>query len=97
LSLHDEVRFGTDAQRLLSDPTLVKAFDDVEAAILQRWKAAPVRDRDAQHELKLMFKLLGDVRANLEQAVSDGKMAAHELKIQQQRQSPLQKLRSVLR
>lgn len=94
MTLDEQVRRGAEAKRSLDDPAITKAFADTESAILQKWMACPVRDKEAQHELKLMHKLLGDVRANLEQAVSDGKLAAEELRITEQRESPLQKLRN---
>jgi hypothetical protein len=57
-------------------------------------------DADARqggaHELKLMLKLLSDVRANLEQAVMDGKLAAAELKTQRRELSPAE-FRAALR
>jgi hypothetical protein len=97
LSLDERIRGGAEAQRVLADPAIAKAFADTESAILDKWMACPIRDKEAQHELKLMHKLLGDVRANLEQAVTDGKLAAEELRISEQRQSPAQKLRSLFR
>ncbi len=97
MSLHEQVRLGAEAKRALDDPALAKAFEDVEAAILNKWATSPLGDKDGQHELRLMLKLLGDLRANLEQAVNDGKLAANELKITEQRKSPLQKLRSIIR
>ena len=72
---------GSKAERLLNDETLTKAFADVESAIVDKWKAAPLRDRDGAHELRLMMKLLSDVRASLEVAVQNGKLAAAELKM----------------
>jgi hypothetical protein len=96
-TLFEDVRQGAEAQRVLDDPTIIKAFADVEAAIHAKWAASPLRDKDGQYELRLMLKLLGDVRANLERAVSDGKLAAQELQISEQRKSPIQKLRSIIR
>jgi hypothetical protein len=80
-----EIERANRANRLLSDPMLTEAFDLVRSAILEKWEQAPLRDRDGAHELKLMLKLLGDVRANLEQAVADGKLAAAELQQQARR------------
>jgi hypothetical protein len=74
-SKQEEVDRGARAKRLLEDPTLVEAFANVRTAILERIEAAPIRDREGLHELKLMLKLLRDVRGNLEQAVSNGKIA----------------------
>jgi microcompartment protein CcmL/EutN len=58
---------------------LQEAFGSVEQAIHEKWADCPLRDREGAHELKLMLKLLGDVRAVLEAAVSDGKIAAQRL------------------
>lgn len=71
------------AEALVQNPAFEQAFSDVEAAILRQWKDCPVRDVDGQHELKLMYKLLSDLRANLDRAISDGKLAA--LEIEQER------------
>lgn len=80
MNLQAELDHAVKAEKLLKDETLTQAFDDVRQAIIDRWERAPLRDRDGAHELKLMLKLLSDVRANLEQAVSNGKLAAEELK-----------------
>lgn len=85
MSLHEEVDRGAKAEKLLNDPILDEAFALVRSAIVEKWETTPLRDRDGAHELKLMLKLLGDVRANLEQAVADGKLAAAELKQQAHR------------
>ena len=58
---------------------LTEAFTLVAQAIHEAWEACPLRDTDGAHVLKLQLKLLGDVRANLEQAVTDGKLAAAEI------------------
>ena len=80
MNLERDLDRGQRAERLLQDPMLNEAFSLVETAIHQAWASAPIRDREGQHELKLQLKLLGDVRANLEQALQDGKLAASELK-----------------
>lgn len=97
MNLGDQVREGAEAKRVLDDPAMTRAFNDVETAITQRWATSPLRDKDGQYELRLMLKLLGDLRANLERAVADGKIAANELRINEQRKSPIQKLRSYIR
>jgi hypothetical protein len=85
VSLQDELDRGIKAEKLIKDPILDEAFSLVRSAIIEKWEMTPLRDRDGAHELKLMLKLLGDVRANLEQAVVDGKLAAAELKQQARR------------
>lgn len=85
MSLQTQVDKGQRAQHLIDDPTLAAAFASVRQAIVDSWEATPIRDLDGAHELKLMLKLLGDVRANLEQAIADGKIAAAELQRQNRR------------
>lgn len=79
---------GTRAKRLLEDPDLSKAFDDVRLAIIEKWETTPLRDKEGAHELRLMLKLLADVRGSLELAVQNGKLAAAELKTLNRELSP---------
>lgn len=67
------------AAKLLGDPVLSEAFAAVEAALHAQWGECPLRDRDGAHELRLMLKLLRDVRANLERAVANGKLEKAEI------------------
>jgi hypothetical protein len=83
-----EITAGTRAQRLLEDEILTKAFADVRSAIIERWETAPIRDTEGQHELKLMLRVLSDVRGNLELAVHNGKLAAEELRMQKRDLTP---------
>ena len=85
MMLEQELERGSKAQKLLSDPLFQEAFDLVRQALHERWENAPLRDKEGAHELKLQLKLLNDVRANLEQAVANGKLAAAELKTQEHR------------
>lgn len=67
------------ARQVIDNPAFSEAFDLVAQAIHEAWESAPVRDLEGQQLLKLQLKLLGDVRANLERAIADGTIAAHEL------------------
>ena len=80
----ETVARGHSAQRLLADPLLTEGFELVRLAILSKIEEAPIRDRDGVHELKLMLKLLRDVRGNFEHAVQTGKLV--EFRIQQEQQ-----------
>lgn len=62
------------AQALLEDQELNAAFAAVRESILHRIEEAPIRDKDGLHELKIMLKLLNDVRANLQSVVNTGKV-----------------------
>lgn len=80
MSEQAEVDRGEAAKRLLDDPLLIEAFDGIRKAILEKIEDAPIRDRDGVHELKLMLKLLKDVRSHLELAIANGKVASFRIK-----------------
>lgn len=79
MSVEADLDRANRARAIIDNPTYQESFDLVRQAIIEQWEATPIRDRDGAHELKLMLKLLGDTRANLERAIADGKLAAHEL------------------
>ena len=70
-------------EKLLRDPELIAAFDNTKQAIFQKIEQTPIRDTEGLLHLRLCLKLLGDVRANLDAVVNDGKMA--EFKIEQEK------------
>jgi hypothetical protein len=80
MSIEHDISRGARAEQLLNDPLLQEAFTSVRNGIVETWEAAPLRDTQGAHELKLMLKLLGDLRTVLEMTVADGKMAAVKLK-----------------
>jgi len=71
---HEILRQANKAATLMDDSTMKAAFAGVRAALLDRFEACPVRDIEGQHEIKLMLKLLNDVRANLQSMIDSGKV-----------------------
>ncbi len=67
-------RRAVKAEMLLNDPELISAFESVRVSIFQRIEACPIRDKEALYDLRLMLKLLGDVKANLQSVVNTGKV-----------------------
>lgn len=74
------------AQRLLTDPELIAAFDNTKAAIFQKIEMTPIRDNEGLMYLRVCLKLLNDVRANLEHVLNDGKVV--EFNIEQAKKRP---------
>lgn len=62
------------AESLLSDPLLVEAFDALERAYYDLWRATDARDTDARERLFLATNQLDKVRAHLKSAIADGKV-----------------------
>lgn len=95
MSLTQDIDRGNKAARLLADDIFVEAFNSVKAAIHQKWEESPIRDTEGQHELRLMLKLLGDVRSYLETAIVDGKIAVDDVNRQNMLQTAARKLRGI--
>jgi len=70
---------GKQADAWLRDPMTLEAFEIVRAGILERWEGSPVEDREGQHALRLMLKLLNDLKGNIEHIAMTGKMADMQL------------------
>jgi hypothetical protein len=87
MSLEKDLTRGSKAEKLLKDKMLSEAFDAVRQAIFDRIEQTPLRDDEGLRDLRRMLKLLKDVRANLEAAVRDGKLAAEDLKLTRERNS----------
>lgn len=85
----EELRRGELARQVIENEIYTEAWKSVREGIISAWESAPIRDKEGQNELKLMLKLLNDVRRNVETAMNTGKMA----KIQIERESLMQKFR----
>jgi hypothetical protein len=79
MNLPDLISQGAEAKALLETPAFVRAFESVRTAIHEQWESSPIRDNDGQHELRLMLKLLNDLKGVIELAVHDGKAARMEI------------------
>ncbi len=71
---------GMRAERLLKDELLVEAFSTLEADYTAAWKKTGVRDTDGRERLWQAIQIVGKVRDHLTAVVSNGKLAATELK-----------------
>ncbi len=85
MTLADQVERGQQAAALLKNTMLAEAFDGVAKEIHERWESCPVRDHEGAHELKLMLKLLIDVKSMLELAISDGSAALKEIEFREKK------------
>ncbi len=67
------------AQALLDNPMFDESFALVRTALLERLENWSLQDPNGAEKLRMMLKLLRDVRANIEQALRDGKVSAFRL------------------
>jgi hypothetical protein len=70
---------GDKARDLWENEVFSDARQAVRQAILDTWATSPVADKEGQHELRLMLKLLNDLEANIQRVLADGQMAKVEI------------------
>lgn len=68
------------AQSLLGNELLTEAFEALEASYTAAWRATTIDDVSAREKLFLAINIVGKVRDHLNAVVSNGKLAAAELK-----------------
>lgn len=71
------IEHGIRAEHILKDAVYLESWEQVEAALVEKWKGSPARDSEGREYLFLMLKALRDARAALEQAMQNGKYALH--------------------
>lgn len=77
--LLDEVVLGKRAEELLADPTIQRAFADIESAIVTRWKGIDAHDLEEAAHQKNLLTALGMVRNAFLAYVNNGVIADKEL------------------
>jgi hypothetical protein len=68
------------AQDLLGNDLLAEAFKSLEDSYIAAWRATMVDQADAREKLFLAINIVGKVRDHLHSVVTNGKLAAAELR-----------------
>jgi hypothetical protein len=68
------------AQSLLENKLLTEAFQELEDSYMAAWRATTINDVPAREKLFLAVNIVGKVRDHLAAVVTNGKLAAAELK-----------------
>jgi ribosome-associated protein YbcJ (S4-like RNA binding protein) len=68
---------GERAEKLLKNELLIEAFEQIKAALMEKWATSPVRDQEGREYLFLQIKATNDARGYLEQVMRDGKVTVH--------------------
>jgi hypothetical protein len=72
--MNPHIRRAEEAKRLLSEPMLAEAFDNVESGLVGAMKNAIMGDEKTHHELVLCLQLLGRVRNYFQEVIDTGHM-----------------------
>jgi hypothetical protein len=84
----DESKLLTDLQRAqrakdwLSNPLYLEAWEAARMAGLAKLEDLPLQDRDGREEIHHMLSAMKKVKAYIDRAVQDGKLASIELESQ---------------
>jgi hypothetical protein len=68
------------AQNLLANELLTEAFSGLEEAYTSAWRTTTIEDVSGREKLFLAINIVGKVRDHLTSVVTNGKLAAAELK-----------------
>jgi hypothetical protein len=74
-----EIRRGKEAERLLTEPLLLEAFEVIEKEFTEAWKSSPAKDPAGRENIWLSLKLLHRVKLHLESVAVTGQMAKKSL------------------
>ena len=69
------------AQSLLGNELLTEAFDTLETSYSKAWRSTMIDDVSGREKLFLAINIVGKVRDHLNAVVSNGKLAAAELRV----------------
>ena len=83
MKLLDESERGFEASKLLENKIFTESINNLRESIIDKWRSCPIRDREGQHELKLMDKVLSDIVGYIKQVADTGKMA--DIQLEQER------------
>lgn len=77
-NLQQRAHQGDLAREVLENEAYIRAHDAIKQEYIEAWLHAPQRDKDGREEIWLTIKLLDKLKATLEAAMTDGKMARIE-------------------
>jgi len=80
LALQRAAAKAARAQGLLEDELLKEAFTSLESAYTGAWRSTTIDDVTGREKLFLAINIVGKVRDHLTAIVSNGKLAAAELR-----------------
>lgn len=77
--LRHDVERAAKAEALLRDPTLVEAFDNLEANFIEAWRNTSVADTDNRERIYHLLSALQALKGQLHTVIEGGKVAQANL------------------
>lgn len=70
---------GEHARRLLNDPMLQEAFQEIDNEIIEKWRQSAGDEHEQRHNAYLMQRLLTRLKSYLEEVVNTGEFGKRDL------------------
>ena len=93
MNLYDETKRADEAQRLLANPLYKEAWQSYEAVLLELLASAATTADKAQ-EVRAWLIAARKARGHLERIVSEGKLAAEQIRQEEQKKTVRQRIRA---
>ncbi len=77
--LRHDVERAAKAEALLRDPTLVEAFDNLEANFIEAWRNTSVADTENRERIYHLLSALQALKGQLHTVIEGGKVAQANL------------------
>lgn len=79
LKANQDMSRGARAKALLESELLTEAFNALESAYIERWRATHIEDDRGREKLFIAVNVVGKVKAHLSTIVANGSVAAKQL------------------
>ena len=86
--MSDPITAGIKAKHILESEEWIAAWDAYRTRIFEEIEEADSRDGEKVLHLKRLLAAAKSARAHLERLISDGTVAQHELKLDEDRKKP---------
>ena len=77
------IQRAREAERLLSNPLFVEAFDKVRGGLVSSMETSPLGDKETHNRLVIALQLLGQIEKRIKEVAETGKLTA--IQVEQKR------------
>ena len=85
MTTDEEIKRGNNAARIINDPLFAEAVDAVRGRLLTIMETA--KTDEATLQAKTCLGLLADIKQHLVRVMTDGRIAAESIKLEQDKRS----------
>lgn len=79
MTLETNLYMGDRAKEVLENEAYLAAYDELDKELTERWKTAPIADREGRERTFQLLTALRMVQASMQRTLETGKLAKMEL------------------